>query len=399
MWWDGTSGRFSDRSRRGTSWSRGRASPESTGWRRHRSLRTWPARACRPLRRSPSGGPKPRWRLDRDFGLPERGAGFLASVADRARVRLVDLGIVLVLAIVVAGIEAAVRAAAGIKATEDGDALSTVIGFIVLAIIVAYDPLTTRLFGATPGKWALDLRVVTQSGLEPAKSVLLGLRSLTMLVLWSCCLLPGILDIAAAAHDPYRRAWHDNVTKTLVVRGQRRHGRRSAATRTAEPWRSLAAQAAATRDRFDRFASTVEPGPIAQGLADIRRLIGDCVADCESLTARAEELAAVAAAVDTTGIRVRAAAARADALAHPEDRDLQSLAAALAAELASSERVHALIASLDRNLHRLVAQLNDVVNQAIAVAFGPTRDADIRSLVDQLEALREAFADTAAQVD
>jgi uncharacterized RDD family membrane protein YckC len=347
----------------------------------------------------PSGGPQARWRLDRDFGLPERGAGSLASVADRARARLVDLGVVLVLAIVVAGIEAAVRAAAGINATEDGDALSTAVGVVLLGLIVAYDPLTTRLFGATPGKWALDLQVVTQSSLEPAKSVLLGLRSLTMLVLWSCCLLPGILDIAAAAHDPYRRAWHDKVTETLVVRGQRRHGRRAAATRTAQPWRSLAARAAATRDRFDRFASTVEPGPIAHGLADIRRLIGDCVADCESLTARAEELASVADAVDTTGIRVRAAAARADALAHPEDRDLQSLAAALAAELASSERLHALLASLDRNLHRLVAQLNDVVNQAIAVAFGSTRDADLRSLVDQLEALREAFADTAAQVD
>jgi len=167
----------------------------------------------------------------------------------------------------------------------------------------------------------------------------------------------------------------------------------------AEPWRSLAAQAVAIRERFDRFASTVEPGPLARGLADVQRLIGDCVAECESVTALAADLASVAAAVDATSIRVRAAAARADALAHPGDRDLESLAAALAAEMASSDRLHALVASLDRNLHRLVAQLNDAVNQAVALAFGSTRYADLRSLVEQLEALREAFADSAAQVE
>jgi hypothetical protein len=114
--------------------------------------------------------------------------------------------------------------------------------------------------------------------------------------------------------------------------------------------------------------------------------------ECESVTALAADLASVAAAVDTTSIRVRAAAARADALTHPGDRDLESLAAALAAETASSDRLHALVASLDRNVHRLVAQLTDAVNQAVAVAFGSTRYADLRSLVEQLEALREALA-------
>ena len=85
-------------------------------------------------------------------GLRAAGLGSRLSGVGRrqGRARLVDLGVVLVLAMVVAGIQAAIRAAAGIKATEDGDALSTVVGFIVLALIVTYDPLTTRLFGATP---------------------------------------------------------------------------------------------------------------------------------------------------------------------------------------------------------------------------------------------------------
>jgi hypothetical protein len=119
------------------------------------------------------------------------------------------------------------------------------------------------------------------------------------------------------------------------------------------------------------------------------------VAECENSTARAEELSSIAAALDTTGIQIRAAAARADALAHPSDRQLDALAAALAAELASCERLHALVGSLDRDLHRLVAQLNDAANQAVTVAFDSAPDADFKSVVDQLESLREAFASTA----
>lgn len=342
----------------------------------------------------PSGGPPAPW-PGQDRGLPAVGPGSLASIGERIGARVIDGIVWFALAAALVGVEAAIRAVAGIEATDEGDALTTALGLVLLALIAGYDPLTTRLFGATPGKRALGLQVVAESGLQPARTVVVGLRGFLQVVLWSC-LIPGIFDLVAAVNDPSRRSWHDRVAATLVVRARRRHKQHPVGIVTVEPWRSLAAQATAARDRFDRTTSSASRGPLADRLADIRSRVDDCVAECQTVAARGAELAWLARGVDVTALRSRADAARADALADPGQRDLESLATALAGQAASAEHLHALVASLDRTLRRLIAQLNDAVNQAIAVVFGAPRQVDFDSLVDHLEALRAGFAEAEA---
>jgi hypothetical protein len=270
------------------------------------------------------------------------------------------------------------------------------IGFVLLAVFVVYDPLTTRVLGATPGKRALGLDVVTESDHQQPGLVSVGLRALIRLVLW-LLLIPGFFDARAAARDSRRRAWHDRAVGTIVVRTARRHGRPQVEVVAVEPWRSLAAQAVEARDRFVRSTASVGRGPLAERLGQIRRRIDDCVAECHAIANRGAEWTGLAAGVDAAAIRARADAARVDAETHPGQGDRAELATAVAGEAASAERLHELVGSVERRLRRLLAQLNDSVNQAVTVAFGTPGEGDFDSLVDQLEALRAGLAEVEAQ--
>jgi hypothetical protein len=164
-----------------------------------------------------------------------------------------------------------------------------------------------------------------------------------------------------------------------------------------EPWRSLAVEALAARDRFDHSTASVARGPLAERLVQIRRHIDDCAAECQVVANRGAGLTALAAGVDAAAIRARATAARADADAHPGQADRESLAVALAGEAASAERLQGLVGSVERTLRRLLAQLNDAVNQAVTVVFASPSDVDFDSLVNQLEALRAGLAEVEAR--
>jgi uncharacterized RDD family membrane protein YckC len=343
----------------------------------------------------PVGGAPVYW-PGQQIGLPASGAGSVASIGERIGARAIDGVVWFVMVLPLLAIEAGIRAVVGLESSEEGDALTGIIAFTWLGLLAAYDPITTRLLGATPGKRALGLAVATESDREPPGLVAVGVRALVQLALW-VFLLPGILDARAAAIDHNRRAWHDRVVGTLVLRSGRRHERPQVAMVASEPWRSLAGQAIAARQRFDRSTSSVARGPLAERLAQIRRRIDDCVVECQTVADRGAQLTALAEGVDVSAIRARADAARADADAHPGQRDREELARAVAGEAASAERIHGLVESVERTLRRLVAQLNDAVNQAVAVVFGTSSDVDFESLVAQLEALRAGFAEIEAE--
>jgi len=71
-----------------------------------------------------------------------------------------------------------------------------------------------RLLGASPGKLLLDLRIIdADSGAQPATP-----RLLLRYAGYFLSLLPFGLGFAAAAFDRERRALHDRIARTRVVR-------------------------------------------------------------------------------------------------------------------------------------------------------------------------------------
>ena len=110
---------------------------------------------------------------------------------------------------------------------------------ILIAVLVwpAYFVILTVMYGQTPGKRALNIGVVDHGGNLPRPRHVMyreiyrfGVLSLTILMsvlgilimtwLFFAILLMGHL---AVAYDPLRRAWHDRLGGTYVVRVRRAH--------------------------------------------------------------------------------------------------------------------------------------------------------------------------------
>jgi uncharacterized RDD family membrane protein YckC len=79
-----------------------------------------------------------------------------------------------------------------------------------------YHPVCWYLFRGTPGQRAVDLRVVRASDGQSLGVGAVLARYLTFCIL--TVLFPlGIVSGFIAAHDPFKRAWHDQLTGSVVV--------------------------------------------------------------------------------------------------------------------------------------------------------------------------------------
>ena len=92
------------------------------------------------------------------------------------------------------------------------------------AIIVAwvlflflYHPVCWYLFGGSIGQRALGLRI-----LRAADGRRLGLGSIlvrySIFAICTATVIPGLIAAAMAADDPFKRAWHDEAARSVVVR-------------------------------------------------------------------------------------------------------------------------------------------------------------------------------------
>ncbi|MFW6010164.1 MAG: RDD family protein, partial [Actinomycetota bacterium] len=299
-------------------------------------------------------------------------------MAQRIGARGIDAAVWFGAAAIVAGVDAALRAITGVEApaSDSTDAIGTVTALALILVTIAYDPLTTRIWGATIGKRAVGVRVVSADDSSPASLGAVAGRHVLQLILWSACLVPGILDLIAGARDRHRRTWHDRALSTIVVCNPARRSRPRPPTLVAArslpvPWSTLVAEGEAARQRLEHSMAVTGSGPVHDRLVDARTRVAECVARCGEVAARGAQLHAVASAVDLEAVRSRYRSAQADRDQHPHDPDAAKLAAALEGELASAERLHELVAQTERTLRRLVSQLNDAVNRAAEVAFAP----------------------------
>jgi uncharacterized RDD family membrane protein YckC len=98
-------------------------------------------------------------------------------------------------------------------ATGRGEEGKVIIGVISMAIGLAYDVGCVGTWGATPGKMACGLRIVTAEGEKVSYARALG-RYLSKLVSVLTCLIGFII----AGFDDQKRALHDRICSTRVVR-------------------------------------------------------------------------------------------------------------------------------------------------------------------------------------
>jgi uncharacterized RDD family membrane protein YckC len=84
-------------------------------------------------------------------------------------------------------------------------------------LMVIYHPVFWYVFGATPGQRAFGLRIARASDGGPLGAGAVVVRYLVFSVVTVVFPL-GLISAIVAANDPYKRAWHDEVARSVVVR-------------------------------------------------------------------------------------------------------------------------------------------------------------------------------------
>jgi uncharacterized RDD family membrane protein YckC len=125
------------------------------------------------------------------------------------------MGLMLVIATVLAE-------AAGVRRNAD-DSLTystaaTAIYWIWGLFFVAYHPACWYAFGSSLGQRALGLRVVRASDGQRIGLGAVLIRYIIFAVSTGTVIL-GIIAAAMANDDPFKRAWHDEAARSVVVRG------------------------------------------------------------------------------------------------------------------------------------------------------------------------------------
>jgi uncharacterized RDD family membrane protein YckC len=134
------------------------------------------------------------------------GARFGALVLDAA-----------ILIVCLFAVSLALSAAGATGSSRQADPASTAVGVVWWLVALAYHPACWYIFGATPGQKALHLRVVrasTGQDLGVGEVLVRYIIFLTVTVAFPL----GIISAAMAANDPFKRAWHDSVARSIVVR-------------------------------------------------------------------------------------------------------------------------------------------------------------------------------------
>lgn len=94
---------------------------------------------------------------------------------------------------------------------------ATALVLVWFAFAIAYHPVCWYFSGRSLGQRAFGLRVVRASdGLKLGLGAVL-IRYIIFIVS-TATVLPGIVAAGVAARDPFKRAWHDVVARSVVVK-------------------------------------------------------------------------------------------------------------------------------------------------------------------------------------
>ena len=144
-------------------------------------------------------------------GLPVTGTLDFASAAMRALAKIIDWSLLSLLQIPIASL----MEAFGVEGDRGLSVLVPLLGLlgVTTALQLVYHTGFVGRFGATPGKLALRMTVVTPEGQSVGYARAFARAAAEHLSMWLCGL--GYLT---ALFDPERRALHDHICATRVTR-------------------------------------------------------------------------------------------------------------------------------------------------------------------------------------
>jgi hypothetical protein len=162
-----------------------------------------------------------------------------------------------------------------------------------------------------------------------------------------------------------------------------------------EPWRFFVRDAVTARNRFDEALRNTRPGPLKDRLVDIRGSVETGVRECWEVAKQAQNISEARKAIDVPSLRKRL-----DTL-ESRDADTSATERSVRAQLGSAERLDRVLADVTARLEILEAQLTEAVTRAIEVSALAGQDDEltgvgsaVEQVVDQLESLRAALAET-----
>lgn len=169
-----------------------------------------------------------------------------------------------------------------------------------------------------------------------------------------------------------------------------------------EPWRNAVVEALKAQVRFDQAVAATDAGPIRSRLETIGERIDDGIGEVGRIARRGVQLTSAREAVDADEARRQLQAVQQDsAQAWAAGSKLERTTEALEAQIATAERLDALVAEARGQLQVLDARLDESVARAIELsvqiddveALGSV-GADVDGLVTEMEALRQALEET-----
>lgn len=173
-----------------------------------------------------------------------------------------------------------------------------------------------------------------------------------------------------------------------------------------EPWRSAAVEALKAQVRFDQAVEATEAGPIRTRLQTIGRRIDDGIEEVGRIARRGMQLTAAQGAVDADRARKELATLeRGAGGAQTTSSSIQRTVEALRSQIATADRLAALVDEARDQLQLLDARLDESVARAIELsvrvddveALGSV-GVDVDGVVNEMEALRRALEETTQHV-
>jgi hypothetical protein len=169
--------------------------------------------------------------------------------------------------------------------------------------------------------------------------------------------------------------------------------------RLAEPWRGVMSGVLDARRRYDRAVTSVRPGPLRDRLTDVGVRMDTAVDEAWRIAGAGNTLSDGRRQIDTDAIQRDLDAATAAPRTERSDRTVE----AIRSQLDAAQRLDRTIYDTYDQLRLLDARIDETVTRTVELSVSQTGgsdlgglDAEVDSIVTELEALRQAVEETDA---
>ncbi len=166
----------------------------------------------------------------------------------------------------------------------------------------------------------------------------------------------------------------------------------------AEPWRDFVRDALHAQARFDRAVQSAKAGPLRDRLAEIGERVETGVSESWQVANRAQEISRAVRQLDTRAARAKLAALEHDTSQPSDSRSRTE--ESLRAQIASAERMAAVVNDAQDRLRLLDARLDEAAARAVELSVEASDEgmlglsSDVDDVVTDMEALRQALEET-----